>query len=366
MAAFGVGNAAEYLCDALKRRDRYVEVSAARSFTTVLQEAYRLEPRLIGCLEKWQGKSAGKGMLSFSKEYRIELFYDPNFPRDYKTVWQDDGKTTLSALFSSLSPLPTRVYLITADLNTFLKRVEDEMPQLQEKYSCMKNISYQYSTEAVCGYYQVVLQIEMLVTPEQFSLYETVTNRETEKICRQMMGSGNLPKLIRVYLAFSYLQLTCAFDHQMDSLLRAGQTQSLPRPWAAMAYGPIAKRMGVSTGIADAFKRFADFYGIDCRIIKGRLQSGEDHDWNMVSINNRYYHVDATYGVDGDGLNIHCFLKDDASMSETHMWDISAYPECNSSTFSFDDVETYIQDHESALLAMGVEEKLLFPEEILE
>ena len=123
------------------------------------------------------------------------------------------------------------------------------------------------------------------------------------------------------------------------------------------------KNIGICSGISAAYKMFMDYYGITSRIVLGKADGG-NHSWNMISLSNQYYHVDATFGITGDGVYVGSFMKDDTFMSDTHLWDIKKYPQCISKHPNYDYVENYIDEHCDELIRQGVDQAYLCPSEI--
>jgi hypothetical protein len=89
-------------------------------------------------------------------------------------------------------------------------------------------------------------------------------------------------------------------------------------------------------GIAKALKLLLDTMDIDNLIVNGTAKYGGEsgrHVWNIVLMNGKYYHVDATYML---AANLgrkppyvkRCFLCDDETMAQTHVWDRASVPAC--------------------------------------
>lgn len=368
MASFSVGTPAEILCEAIRRRDKIVEISAVKRFNTVLEEAYRLDPRIIGSVAGWEGKQSGAGLLSIKKTYRLELKYQENVVEDIDQVTIDDGKWTISSAISKMKELPDVFQIVTKDVNALQKRLDQDFISVQETVQGLRNLYYQWTEDSYDGYTCVWISLKYVVDREQYHLYTTMTQREVERVNRQYFGTGKIPPVIKAYLAFSYLQQTCSYDQEMEDMYYNENQPPLTRPWTCIAYGPLVKKMGTSAGIARAFKEFMGYAGIECLQVQGQLVDDKNipHCWNMVLLNERYYHVDCTYGINGDGIYIGGFLKDDINMSETHLWDTEVYPKCTSRNLDFDFIESYVNDHMDSLIRMGVEEKYLCPEEVRE
>ncbi len=104
---------------------------------------------------------------------------------------------------------------------------------------------------------------------------------------------------------YDYLSRSCRADEQ------AGSTA-----WDALAEGS-----ATSEGLAMAMKAGCDSLGIECLVAAGRLD-GDDHFWNIVSLDGISYHVD----VSGGGREV--FLAGDGSLWGTYWWDTSEYPAC--------------------------------------
>ena len=78
---------------------------------------------------------------------------------------------------------------------------------------------------------------------------------------------------------------------------------------------------------------------IPCRFVVGS-SDGVGHGWNMVKLNNKWYHVDVTYDdpiINGSNKNktprYTYFLKSSSVMKKTHKWVKSKYPKCTSKKY---------------------------------
>lgn len=101
------------------------------------------------------------------------------------------------------------------------------------------------------------------------------------------------------------------------------------------SYGALVNRVAVCDGIASAFKLMCLIEGIDCLEVSGvgiTKSGSENHAWNKVKIDGKWYIVDATWGRSAGYVNHRYFLIDELDASETHIED------CDSNFFSVVDV----------------------------
>lgn len=64
-------------------------------------------------------------------------------------------------------------------------------------------------------------------------------------------------------------------------------------------YGVLKSKKTICVGNATTFKLFMDMMGIDCKIIHSTANG--EHAWNMVKIDDEWYHVDLTMDTEGSG-----------------------------------------------------------------
>ena len=105
------------------------------------------------------------------------------------------------------------------------------------------------------------------------------------------------------------------------------------------ARGALIKKVAVCDGYAHAFQMVMRKLRIPCRFVVGS-SDGVGHGWNMVKLNNKWYHVDVTYDdpiINGSNKNktprYTYFLKSSSVMKKTHKWVKSKYPKCTSKKY---------------------------------
>ena len=91
------------------------------------------------------------------------------------------------------------------------------------------------------------------------------------------------------------------------------------------AYDALVAGKASSAGIAMALEAGCQKAGIDCRVVSGRL-ANEQHYWNIVTLDGKSYHVDASV-PDPDDRNV-CLMGDGTVLQAGYWWDNSEYPVC--------------------------------------
>lgn len=92
--------------------------------------------------------------------------------------------------------------------------------------------------------------------------------------------------------------------------------------------GVFTEKKAVCKGISKAFQLFMNKLNIPSFLIEGTLDGQTSHVWNVVFVNNKFYHVDVAIGYqrfssmfNGMNRNRHypCFMVSDKTINATHM-----------------------------------------------
>lgn len=101
--------------------------------------------------------------------------------------------------------------------------------------------------------------------------------------------------------------------------------------------GVFTEKKAVCKGISKAFQLFMNKLNIPSFLIEGTLDRQTAHVWNVVFVNNNFYHVDVAIGYqrfsalfNGMNRNRHypCFMVSDATINATHMIYRDCFPKC--------------------------------------
>ena len=88
----------------------------------------------------------------------------------------------------------------------------------------------------------------------------------------------------KIYAIYGYITKTVSYDY--TAVNSSGGV-------AFSSYGALCDKCAVCQGIAMSIYYMMLKSGIDCRIVSGDL-AGARHGWNIVKLNGKYYHIDAT------------------------------------------------------------------------
>ncbi|MCR5214666.1 MAG: hypothetical protein K6E10_09630 [Eubacterium sp.] len=100
--------------------------------------------------------------------------------------------------------------------------------------------------------------------------------------------------------------------------------------------GPLLFNRSVCEGYAKAFKLLCDAVNLPCIILHGIAddkKTSENHAWNMVRIDKKYYHVDTTWdscNKNNGHVNHKLLNVTDYDIGKDHIWDRKMVPQCNS------------------------------------
>lgn len=103
------------------------------------------------------------------------------------------------------------------------------------------------------------------------------------------------------------------------------------------AYGVLFNKKAVCEGYAETMYRLLNAAGIENILVKGQADDAL-HEWNIVKINGKYYHLDATFDdpvADKDYLDYNYFNLTDKEISKNHSWDQRNFPGCQSTAADY-------------------------------
>ena len=122
------------------------------------------------------------------------------------------------------------------------------------------------------------------------------------------------------------------------------------------AYGAIVEGIAVCEGYAEALQYLLQRAGIQSFIALGQsinpvTHEMENHAWNYVRIDGKYYHVDLTWNDQGENLFHAYFNQTDKTIKEDHLISPASYdlPSCTATkAMFFTGKDTYLESYDAA------------------
>lgn len=144
-----------------------------------------------------------------------------------------------------------------------------------------------YSVKYKYRYYQDSGSVEMIP--------EYLFDKKKIKDHQQAMKS-RVEKLSRPAMKYSEVEKQ---QYIHDFICQNVRYDKLKKPYSHEIIGPLGQGVGVCEGIAKAVKILCDALGIWCIIALSEANPEKGikyrHAWNVVRINGKYYHLDATF-----------------------------------------------------------------------
>ena len=153
-------------------------------------------------------------------------------------------------------------------------------------------------------------------------------DEELDKLADEIIAQIIKPEyseLERVQAVHDYLVLNTKYDISQANggSVPVSELNKFP-------YSVLKEHKGICTGYALAAKLLLERAGIEAIYVTGTGRNGS-HAWNIVKVNNNYYHLDVTWddpsGAEEDYICWDFFLKSDSTMKKNHTWS-SDYPKC--------------------------------------
>ncbi|MGE5389956.1 MAG: transglutaminase domain-containing protein [Deltaproteobacteria bacterium] len=156
-------------------------------------------------------------------------------------------------------------------------------------------------------------------------------NLKADKIIESLL-ENNQTDYEKEKLLHDYIINNCRYDY--DNYQRGAIPET-----SRTAYGVLLQGRGVCQGYAEAMNILCRKAGLSSMMVKGQSR-GENHAWNLVEIEGKYYHVDPTwddpyYSNGQDALAYDYFNLSDDEILKDHMWERNEYPPCNSMQYNY-------------------------------
>lgn len=254
-----------------------------------------------------------------NKNNKLENFIETNFDIDIDK-W-DGRKVALSEadLVDDLSDAIDDALGIYINGNTFEEFAANLLKEFQGEYMEIHEI---YDDTAV---------VEAYKSGDTSNLSEEdlyVLNKATEIIDEIITDDmSDYEKELAVY---NWQVKYISYDEEAFSAFPDDIDNYYHKPYGVLKY-----HTAICVGNATTFKLFMDLLEIDCKIIHS-TEEGE-HAWNMVCLDDEWYHVDVTFDSGIDGVPVYDYFNVPDSFKENggYPWDRAEFPEANSLKYTY-------------------------------
>ncbi|MCI8801135.1 MAG: hypothetical protein HFH88_15185 [Lachnospiraceae bacterium] len=211
-------------------------------------------------------------------------------------------------LEGDMRQLYSQIYANAMDLNaTFAPVVSVSVEQLKSVFEAVYNDHpelFWLETGYSCKYLRnggcVEITLKYNSTVNDFAGAEQQFEGEAEKI---LAGAGGLNSALEKE------------KYVHDALMQRAE-YDMSAPMNQSAYSALVGGKSVCAGYARAFQYLMQQLGIPCYYCTG--YAGEDHAWNIINIDGRYYNVDVTWD-DTDSPTYDYYNRTDREFADTHM-----------------------------------------------
>ncbi|MCD8005886.1 MAG: hypothetical protein LUF29_02770 [Oscillospiraceae bacterium] len=133
--------------------------------------------------------------------------------------------------------------------------------------------------------------------------------------------------------AHDYITTRVTYDMDEFNLIGSAIAES-STPFGALIFGE-----AICMGYTTTFQLFMDMLGVESMIVTGS-SDGEDHAWNMICVDDKWYHIDCTWDdfvPDYEGRRpFHTyFMVTDGVIGLEHIWDTESTPVADSEDYVY-------------------------------
>lgn len=184
-------------------------------------------------------------------------------------------------------------------------------------------------------------QIELVgvIPKNQANKMSAELNEKAEQIVLPLKNKARdeYSALIAIY---EFLQSNVRYDKQE---LKAMSGEKSNNPFSHNAYGALVNGIAVCDGFSATFSLLAEKIGFDSMLVVGESTQSSaafvEHSWNLVKVNNKYYHMDTTWDAkkyhDMKDFAYSYFAITDDDIANDHDWDINSTPVCSYNDLSY-------------------------------
>lgn len=215
-----------------------------------------------------------------------------------RDMLDDEMKEAYDLLDQYVYKFTPNIYNIVLHRDEFQKLIEYYRADHPQAFWLTSGYQYQYNEDS-----QDLLEATLSFSYRQGGSGAEIpfTEEQIEQMCNQMDSAaeeilaGITPEMSeyeKVLYLHDYLVTNVAYDDTSD--------------FQHIAYGALVEKKAVCDGYATAMQYLMSKIGMECRIVYGDdLENNpESHAWNIVKVDGAYYHLDVTWDIPPEGVDI--------------------------------------------------------------
>ena len=218
------------------------------------------------------------------------------------------------------------------------------------EYFYYNNCSINYMKNGV----NITIKLSKWVRGYNLRKYVDAFSTESQKIIESVISS-NMNDMQKALALHNYL---------INNVIYADiQTVKSNYQKLHTAYGAIVDRYAVCEGISAAYCHLLRLVGIRATIVNGSTERSMsyDHCWNIIEIDNAFYHIDVTWDLKNKNEcnynNLDYFALKDVDLNN-RIWNKTIYPKCNSDNMNFFYLSKSIVNSENELINVAIRQSL--------
>lgn len=293
---------------------------------SALSDTFDYDPRLILYFKGYNGT-----YNSFSST--VNIIYD-NQDTPINNIYTAENKDEFINLITrALLYNKDKVHIVIKDMPSSSTSVNDLIAGISEScpiaFMGYRGSSVSALDSKIGGYSYYIIDFQYDFDSDTLLQMKKDLQQKACEIVASNIAK-NMPPYMKVYIIHNYIVNNCKY---------ATDYETNKNPYYYTAYGALLNGKAVCDGYASAAKILFDLCGIENIKVTG-TSKGNGHAWNLIKLDNDYYHIDTTWddpvSYDGlDYLKYNYYNLTDNEISIDHAWKTQNYPDANGTAYSY-------------------------------
>ncbi|MCD7808948.1 MAG: hypothetical protein LUH02_06365 [Erysipelotrichaceae bacterium] len=348
-------NTTEIIIENIKNKTKHFIIQIYEPYYKLLRKAIQKDPRILIYYQSYS-TNKNNNQIDVTMTYRNEKL-------DINDVIIDDGTYTLMNYTSPQSPQKIHlVYESSKQSKKALKRIKKSFNDFYTNYEGLyayKAIGFTFGL--MTKYRLITLVFDYCMPFNQLEEKLQEADIKAKQIAYELTRGLTIPSAVKAFLVLSYLQQNTIYDYEAFDEIVTNPDAIKNNPYSHISYGALVENKGICSSMSHAFKRIMFHMNEESYVINGKIRQIflVDHAWNLIKIDDQYYHIDITYDVK-EGVCVRSFMKDDKHI-KGHKWHKDAFPQAQGNKYNYDFVKQWLDDRGNELIEAGIDKKYVFP-----